>query len=891
VGSSSIYGRARGDENDALRSTLLQIRNRQDSEALTAAHAEIARLAAELSELEESKDLAMKESEEQNEEKLRSIVNAHEELEKRLRGELDVAHREKERITQALGTSDEHLASLVDEKSHADSFARDLQIKLEAIAAEKEALEQELHAREAELLSKLEMAQDAAEAHMMLISSNNDDASTDRHMKEDERDTTLERMRLDIVRLEEELAAAHALSQHQFHETVASPEQDAAASDGSIIAEVEKEREDTVSQLQEAIRREQLLGDEIAMLKKEMSKMSSQQSRLEKQMEQTKAKLEKSKDALKTFKLKSREKLNSKTNDLKARMAEKSAKFKADIKELKANEKHLVAQSKVDAANISNLEEEVRKATKKGVSRKRDRKKHFSRRLRNAMQNKVRLENDLATVNEQLMSTQALVSELELRLIEQTSDVVVSETQTLYEDMKVTVSRLEQELKEAKEAEARMSEEHQRSLALYKKGTPAEAFQWPSPNFSAIAGLDFLACSEDMNLNKDAQKWIQQTISEIMALEQSREDAMKELFDKEREHELIASELQSRIVDIENDVLAYKTTADAALHDVEQLNDMLSQRDNDLASIREQLESMVSNDATRELETLVSNLRKELESKDAALREATDSLDSAQDDMHSMQKTIKLLQDEARAKELAVDDAKSALSQLEEELARRSSLESAETLVASTNTADDTLIDRLRLDIVRLEEELAQALAETHDVGGMDDENAKAIKMQLEEALASLKISEKQRCDMQLELEQSSNSQETLEEQITALHNEISDLEMACNEAQTKANELHAHMDGLSSALVLKDTELQAMADQVFTLTGQRNKLREELHLLESEVPTLSQAQTLAESEVERLRRELDAVLLEKDTLQERIVLLDQRELVLEPQYNETLAH
>jgi hypothetical protein len=37
---------------------------------------------------------------------------------------------------------------------------------LEAIAVEKESLEQELHAREAELLSKLEIAQDAAEAHM-----------------------------------------------------------------------------------------------------------------------------------------------------------------------------------------------------------------------------------------------------------------------------------------------------------------------------------------------------------------------------------------------------------------------------------------------------------------------------------------------------------------------------------------------------------------------------------------------------------------------------------------------------------------------------------------------------------------------------------------------------
>ena len=140
-----------------------------DSEALTSAHAEIARLAAELSELEESKDLAMKESEEQNEEKLRSIVDAHEELEKSLREELDVARREKERITQALGTSDERFASLVDEKSRADSFARELQIKLEAIAAEKESLEQELHAREAELLSKLEIAQDASEAHMTLI--------------------------------------------------------------------------------------------------------------------------------------------------------------------------------------------------------------------------------------------------------------------------------------------------------------------------------------------------------------------------------------------------------------------------------------------------------------------------------------------------------------------------------------------------------------------------------------------------------------------------------------------------------------------------------------------------------------------------------------------------
>jgi nucleoprotein TPR len=451
--------------------------------------------------------------------------------------------------------------------------------------------------------------------------------------------------------------------------------------------------------------------------------------------------------------------------------------------------------------------------------------------------------------------------------------------------MKVTVSRLEQELKEAKEAEARMSEEYQRSLALYEVGTPAEAFQWPSPNFSAIAGLDFLACSEDMNLNKDAQKWIQQTISEIMALEQSREDAMKELFDKEREHELIASELQSRIVDIENDVLAYKTTADAALRDVEELKDMLSQRDSDLACVREQLQNTLSNDATRELETLVSNLRKELDLKDTALRQATDSLDSAQDDIHTMQKKIKLLQDEALAKESAVDNAKNALAELEEELARRNSIESAEEADPSTNTADDHLIDSLRLDIVRLEEELAQALAETHDFEGKDDEAVRTITMQLEEALSSLDISEKQRCAMRLELEQSSNSQQTLEEHITALQNEISDLEMACNEAQTKAIELHAQMDGLSSALALKDAELQAMAEQVFTLTGQRDKLREELHLLENELPTLTQAHGLTENEVQRLQLQLDSVLLEKDTLQERLMLLDQSQLVAEPQY------
>ena len=142
---------------------------REFTTALDSAQSEIERLTRELEDVEQSKQVAMKESFERNESQIASLNAAHRELDQRLRDELDAALKAKASLEKELSDRAEYTAATETAKRNAEALSESLQSQLDALSTQRAELEQRLVKREEELVAELDAAKHEATAQALSL--------------------------------------------------------------------------------------------------------------------------------------------------------------------------------------------------------------------------------------------------------------------------------------------------------------------------------------------------------------------------------------------------------------------------------------------------------------------------------------------------------------------------------------------------------------------------------------------------------------------------------------------------------------------------------------------------------------------------------------------------
>ena len=173
------------------------------TQALNSARSEVTRLSNELEELEQRKQQALTESSERNESQLASLASAHAELEQSLREQLGAACESKERLEEELKSLASANAAAEEAKMVTERLNQSLREQLDVLSKERAELGERLLRREEELSAEGRTEKDVDESMSgMQTSSDTDD-----------RDEVLELLRVEIVRLEQELAQALNVAQ------------------------------------------------------------------------------------------------------------------------------------------------------------------------------------------------------------------------------------------------------------------------------------------------------------------------------------------------------------------------------------------------------------------------------------------------------------------------------------------------------------------------------------------------------------------------------------------------------------------------------------------------------------------------------------------------------
>ena len=173
------------------------------TQALNSARSEVTRLSNELEELEQRKQQALTESSERNESQLASLASAHAELEQSLREQLGAACESKERLEEELKSLASANAAAEEAKMVTERLNQSLREQLDVLSKERAELGERLLRREEELSAEGRTEKDVDESMSgMQTSSDTDD-----------RDEVLELLRVEIVRLERELAQALNVAQ------------------------------------------------------------------------------------------------------------------------------------------------------------------------------------------------------------------------------------------------------------------------------------------------------------------------------------------------------------------------------------------------------------------------------------------------------------------------------------------------------------------------------------------------------------------------------------------------------------------------------------------------------------------------------------------------------
>ena len=570
------------------------------TQALNSARSEVTRLSNELEELEQRKQQALTESSERNESQLASLASAHAELEQSLREQLGAACESKERLEEELKSLASANAAAEEAKMVTERLNQSLREQLDVLSKERAELGERLLRREEELSAEGRTEKDVDESMSgMQTSSDTDD-----------RDEVLELLRVEIVRLEQELAQALNVAQLD------------AADD---VDELNRQIAEKDYQLQQ-------FGSMIRQL--EIDKLA-----LQLQMEEK----------------------DRSTNVLEEKVRNLSEKLHGPSFNIDQTDNE-------DSSSQQGLEQELAEAVK----------------------DKHSVEQELERITHKLSQSEQQVTELEesLDLVLQTFN---GETPDIAEAT-ARIAQLESELEQSRLKEVKLMKELDQVLRetpdqAVEFQVPMDLIQWPTREVSALKYLrDAISNSK---LKPEAIEWLEFAIKDVTDLDNQRMDAIDELETREREHSETTNSLHKNIIELETALEAQKTRAERAMTNISELHTTLNERNNDLESLRAKMESVVSNDVTRALESTIEELEQRLSEKDSALKDALASLNVSQQDEALARSVVITLEAEVKSRDDEILNARSEISRLSDELEQSNS--SLETSLATVSEAESRI--------------------------------------------------------------------------------------------------------------------------------------------------------------------------------------------------------
>ena len=666
----------------------------------------------------------------------------------------------------------------------------------------------------------------------------------------DEQFALIERMRLDILSLEAELAAVMGDSKDMDVDSGAN----VTSVDDDTVEALTQERELIQSRLDEAMGKSTEVAAELLALQKEATKRDKVIKKLEGQLEKLETRLSKSTDQLKDSKSKEKEtkSLLSETKKLaKQELSETRKEFKALEKESKRELKKLKKQTVADAKSIA------------AIQRSEAEKVAEIERLQAEM---TLMRAELETTRSELARIGQDITQREDAMVTLQAAIVSESVSSDVPDLSGEISRLEAALAQSKDAEGHVKSKLEEALgretsqediqalkeeilSLQEQLDDAEpAMRWPSVNMSVIAGLDSML-SEQSAADQNGLEWIKYAIAEVKSLEEARVEAEDELRIREEEYEDTIAELRSKLSDLQGTVDAQRRVADDFEQEVEELRTTIAERDAELTSLRSQLEASVSDDRTRELESIIQALQSQLAEKNDALLEVAETLKSSEVEKRTLSDEISRLNAQAKERAADVERAKASMKELQGELSKRSAALDAswdnlsqaeeralyaqrerddirallEDRLASKERdlrdAESNLAEQSELEI-KLREQLKAAKVAAETMRADKEEIEVTLRQQIQEVQEAASRAEAQRDAFEAEMRQLRDMAEVdgLKVQITDLRRELDETKASLEEKEARITSLSASIaedanDALEASAAA--AELRALAENL----------------------------------------------------------------------------
>ena len=812
---------------------------REFTTALDSAQSEIERLTRELEDVEQSKQVAMKESFERNESQIASLNAAHRELDQRLRDELDAALKAKASLEKELSDRAESTAATETAKRNAEALSESLQSQLDALSTQRAELEQRLVKREEELVAELDAAKHEATAQAARFAQLGEAASDHAHDEVDKLKSEVERLEFELGAVKNELTSATSTAKADIARLTDELASASAARDA--VAETAHPEEDGSSESASAF---EAMRRDMTRLESELAAALAELAELESPRESESSDTE----AIREF-----------TTALDSAQSE--------IERL-TRELEDVEQSKQVAMKESFERNESQIASLNAAHRELDQRLRDE--LDAALKAKASLEKELSDRAESTAATEtakrnaealseSLQSQLDASRAEEAK--LRDELNHFQELAREEISALHNEITEIKFT----SQESQASLG---------ESPWPSITISTLAGLNEMM-SRGSEFGSEGLDWLEHAAHEVQALEKSVLDATAELELRENEYEQTIAQLQDSVRDAETDLNSQKSLASAALSDVEHLNDKLAERDEELASLRLELANLVSDDVTRELELTISNLRIQLTAKDNELNGAVASLNDVENDKRAIEEAMSELQAAADMQAARVQTSIEQISSLNVELAKRSAALDASWDNLSQAESRARFAEQERDDVRRLfEERLAVKERALREAQG-DVEHLRQTVRNLQDKLKAHRYARSETEAGHPEEDGSSESASAFE----AMRRDMTRLESELAAALAELAELESPRESESSdteAIREFTTALDSAQSEIERLTreledveqSKQVAMKESFERNESQIASLNAAHRELD---QRLRDELDAALKAKASLEKEL--------------------
>ena len=782
-------------------------------------------LTQQLGALEQSKHDALRESMERNQAQIDSLSTTHGEFIARIsieRSAIESCLQEREGELQsaqvALKALEAERGSLRIELAAREQELSSMRARVDESETMKSNAESEIERLRAELVNMTESSKAAAQRTSMTL-----DVSSE---SSDEQFALIERMRLDILSLEAELAAVMGDNKDMDVDSGANV---TSVDDGTVEA-LTQERELMQSRLDEAMGKSTEVTAELLALKKKATKPDKVIKKLEGQLEKLETRLSKSTDQLKDSKEKEKEtkSLLSETKKLaktkKQELSETRKEFKALEKEFKRELKELTKQTVADAKSIA------------AIQRSEAEKVAEIERIQAEM---TLMRADLETTRSELARIGQDITQREDAMVTLQATIVSESVSSDVPDLSGEISRLEAALAQSKDAEGHLKSKLEEALgretsqediqalkaeilSLQEQLHDAEpAMRWPSVNMSVIAGLDSML-SEQSAADQNGLEWIKYAIVEVKSLEEARVEAEDELRMREEDYDDTIAELRSKLSDLQGTVDAQRRVADDFEQEVEELRTTIAERDAELTSLRSQLEASVSDDRTRELESIIQALQSQLAEKNDALLEAAETLKSSEVEKRTLSDEISRLNAQAKERAADVERAKASMKELQDELSKRSAALDASWDNLSHAEERALYAQRERDDIrALLEDRLASKERDLRDAeSNLAEQNELEIK--LREQLKAAKVAAETMCADKEEIE-------------FTLRQQIQEVQEAASRAEAQRDAFEAEMRQLRDM-----AEVDGLKVQITDLRRELVETKASLEEKEARITSLS---------------------------------------------------